>query len=473
LITMGTSKADTCSKRWLSFFTGRATFLVVLMLASFAYSEGDFTDNGDGSVTDGLSGFVWQQSDDGLQRTWGSAYAYCEELVLGGFDDWHLPSDQELQRLWEGGGVEIPVIDNSTFFCSPGYFWSRNTGAGEAPCDSNTAYYVSFLSRIVGCVSKDNYNYTRCIRYSAGSGPAYIFVDPVSYTFGQINIAYAFDSPGGNPAGITFDQEDLWVINSGSDRIYQIGITGEEIKSFDYTGNEPGSVTYDGEDLWILDDNDGKIYRVDTSGNDIGDFDAPIDNQIGLAFDRQTFWSIDPDSDSVFEFDRSGNVISEFESPVADPVGLAYDGEYFWSIDETIAKIYQFDFSGNIIQSFDYPGDAPTGLAIDGKYLWVTDKALDAVFKLSPDSKIFTITNSGDADLGVSFISVLEMDSDETSDEFLLDNENCLAQPVVPGDACQLEVRLELPALSSRNGAFGLTSARLMIGYNDGSPPGS
>jgi hypothetical protein len=56
-----------------------------------------YTDNGDGTVTDNVTGLMWQQ-----QAVPSTTYAqsnptsYCQSLTLGGHADWRLPSIIEL-----------------------------------------------------------------------------------------------------------------------------------------------------------------------------------------------------------------------------------------------------------------------------------------------------------------------------------------------------------------------------------------
>ena len=44
----------------------------------------DYTDNDDGTVTDHVTGLIWQQADDDEMREWEEALSYCEGLTLGG-----------------------------------------------------------------------------------------------------------------------------------------------------------------------------------------------------------------------------------------------------------------------------------------------------------------------------------------------------------------------------------------------------
>lgn len=62
--------------------------------------SGDFTC--DGVVcTDSLSGLIWQHDAD-CCYDWQDAKTYCENLDLGGYSDWRLPSLDELRTLVRG-----------------------------------------------------------------------------------------------------------------------------------------------------------------------------------------------------------------------------------------------------------------------------------------------------------------------------------------------------------------------------------
>lgn len=58
-----------------------------------------FIDNGDGTITDTQTNLLWQKQDDGHKRTFEEAKAYCNDLALGGHNDWRLPTIEELMAL--------------------------------------------------------------------------------------------------------------------------------------------------------------------------------------------------------------------------------------------------------------------------------------------------------------------------------------------------------------------------------------
>ncbi len=55
-----------------------------------------YKDNGDGTVSDLNTGLMWEKTPSAGPVTWGQAQTYCQELTLGGYDDWRLPTLKEL-----------------------------------------------------------------------------------------------------------------------------------------------------------------------------------------------------------------------------------------------------------------------------------------------------------------------------------------------------------------------------------------
>ncbi|WP_417275515.1 DUF1566 domain-containing protein [Celeribacter halophilus] len=108
--------------------------------AQYTGTASDYTDNEDGTVTDNVTGLLWQKTptDDRLQ--YADAIGYCEALEIGGRSDWRVPSIKELYSLADFRGELLrpeegeptPYIDTSVFdFSYPegqmafaGQYWS-------------------------------------------------------------------------------------------------------------------------------------------------------------------------------------------------------------------------------------------------------------------------------------------------------------------------------------------------------------
>jgi len=51
-----------------------------------------YTDNGDGTITDNVTGLIWTQELSSYSMVWSDASAYCENLEVGGITNWRLPT---------------------------------------------------------------------------------------------------------------------------------------------------------------------------------------------------------------------------------------------------------------------------------------------------------------------------------------------------------------------------------------------
>jgi hypothetical protein len=73
-----------------------------------------YTDNFDGTVTDNVTGLIWQQTAPTVQYNASNAAAYCASLSLGGKNDWRLPTIIELVTLADFTGFK-PAWDSGAF----------------------------------------------------------------------------------------------------------------------------------------------------------------------------------------------------------------------------------------------------------------------------------------------------------------------------------------------------------------------
>jgi hypothetical protein len=124
----------------------------------------NYTDNGNGTVTDNITSLVWQQSPPNQNYTQTQAISYCASLNLGGDTDWRLPSLIELLSIVDptkGDGSTTPPI-NATVFpgtkLSP--YWTTTSSVATA----GSAWYITFLDGSNGMNATGTLNYLRCVR---------------------------------------------------------------------------------------------------------------------------------------------------------------------------------------------------------------------------------------------------------------------------------------------------------------------
>jgi len=96
-----------------------------------------YVDNGDGTITDVVTGLMWEKYMEAM--TWYNAQTFANEATTGGYTDWRLPSVKELFSLilFTGscsGDYSIKLFIDYDYFDQP----LGNTSLGEREIDAQT-----------------------------------------------------------------------------------------------------------------------------------------------------------------------------------------------------------------------------------------------------------------------------------------------------------------------------------------------
>ena len=134
--------------------------------AQFTGNTPSYTDNGDGTITDNVTGLMWQQSPDfdgdgdidaADKFTYAEALAGAGSFNLAGYGDWRLPTIKELYSLIDFNGLDpsgyngsntsslVPFIDTDYFD-----FGYGDTSAGERIIDAQFASSTQYVSTTMG-----------------------------------------------------------------------------------------------------------------------------------------------------------------------------------------------------------------------------------------------------------------------------------------------------------------------------------
>jgi hypothetical protein len=113
-------------------FSGKKILLVLIGVS--VLSLADMSRDAVGIVTDSATGLQWQDdySDNGdviKRANWKDAIGYCNELSLGGHNDWRLPNINELLSIVDYTKYN-PAIDDSFQNVTPNRwknYWSSTT----------------------------------------------------------------------------------------------------------------------------------------------------------------------------------------------------------------------------------------------------------------------------------------------------------------------------------------------------------
>jgi len=123
--------------------------------------EKQFVDNLDGTVTDSNSGLMWEKTSFDNTVSFNKAVQYCEESKTGDFEDWRLPSKEELESFMDYAcqpeklGANCKGAWTNIVFDSPKWglekfgvygLWSSTQGSK----DGNYAYVLHTSKGIIG-----------------------------------------------------------------------------------------------------------------------------------------------------------------------------------------------------------------------------------------------------------------------------------------------------------------------------------
>jgi len=127
-----------------------------------------FTDNGNGTVTDKLTGLIWLKNANCFGvKIWNQALSDCNGLNSGecgladgsNAGDWRLPNRKELETLLDFGQLNPSLPSGHPFINVPSdfsdYYWSSTTNMNDAA----SAWTVHIGRGNVGYGYKNNYNY--------------------------------------------------------------------------------------------------------------------------------------------------------------------------------------------------------------------------------------------------------------------------------------------------------------------------
>ena len=133
--------------------------------ANYQGSVPQYQDNGDGTVTDLVTGLMWSQSPDfngdGVinasdKMTFSQALSSAESSTLAGYDDWRLPTIKELYSLVLFDGTDVSDCINGSCSATPFIdttyfgFGYGDTAAGERTIDAQFWSSTQYVSTTMG-----------------------------------------------------------------------------------------------------------------------------------------------------------------------------------------------------------------------------------------------------------------------------------------------------------------------------------
>jgi len=115
--------------------------------ANYTGNQPSYTNNGDGTITDNVTGLMWEQSM-GEKITFDEAFTKAKESNLGGYSDWRVPTIKELYSLIQFTG-QVKGATAIEFFIDTNYFEQPlgNVSMGEREIDAQTWSSTEYVGK--------------------------------------------------------------------------------------------------------------------------------------------------------------------------------------------------------------------------------------------------------------------------------------------------------------------------------------
>jgi arylsulfatase A-like enzyme len=113
--------------------------------ADYTINPPSLTDNGDGTITDNVTGLMWQKTDAG-EMTWANAVSRSSLQLTAGYTDWRLPTPAELFSILNHNNnpsfdqTKFPNTNSADYWWTSDIYgtdathvWCTNAGGGLGP----------------------------------------------------------------------------------------------------------------------------------------------------------------------------------------------------------------------------------------------------------------------------------------------------------------------------------------------------
>ena len=186
-----------------------------------------FTDNGNGTITDNVTGLIWQKTPYVDSLTWENSLTYADTLTFNGFTDWRLPNIKELQSINDESLINPSV--NTTYFptiSKSKFYWSSTT----LPNQTTKAWYLYPAFGITTYDYKTVAHHLICVRGNQASTTS---IKSISKPTSSLNV---FPNPFTSSIKLSMKNQDIEFFNAMGQLIY----AGNNIECQDFSSLPSG-----------------------------------------------------------------------------------------------------------------------------------------------------------------------------------------------------------------------------------------
>ena len=256
-------------------------WLMVFILFSGGSAFSELIDNGDGLISDTVTGLIWEQTPDGSPVSYSGAAEYCRNLNIGNQSDFRVPRIDELAQIADYSRND-PAL-SPAFSVREGSFWSETLSAGN----SSEAWILDYFDGSIKTSSVNELIKVRCVAGNSkyDLSPASRLTDDIS---GEVTVdAYTELQWQKNPIKTvqSFENAKTYCssLETGGYSDWRLPSVHELVKIINYTSVNPAintqfidatvgaywsSTEYadSSNKAWFADMKDGSVSATDLTG---------------------------------------------------------------------------------------------------------------------------------------------------------------------------------------------------------------
>ena len=210
--------------------------------------------------------------------------------------------------------------------------------------------------------------------------------------------SFGLDVDGGNGSavGIVYANDQLYVVDSVSDKVFAYSASGQREATSDFDLDDanvlPDGIAYVNERFYVVDWFRQKVYVYTASGQRDSTADFDLDDASGsadgIAFANGRFYVVDRSDNKVYAYSASGqrDAAADFDllDDFAFAVGMDFADGRFYVVNSFRDKVYAYTETGRYDSAGDFDlhedNDRPDGIGYGNDRFYVVDTASDRVY---------------------------------------------------------------------------------------------
>jgi peptide/nickel transport system substrate-binding protein len=207
---------------------------------------------------------------------------------------------------------------------------------------------------------------------------------------------------GGEPGGIAYGADAVWVTDTADDRLLRIDPERRTVDRIP-VGHHPTGVAVGGGQVWVVNQLDRNVSEINPRAlRQVGTVQVG-NGASAIAFGHGSVWVANTTDYSLSRIDPDGAKVVATIPLAGVPDGVASGREGMWVASSSTGQLLLVDPRSNRVTQSTAIGNGPRGVAAGGGSVWVANGPDGTVSRYEPSSGRIRKVTVGDAPEGVAY----------------------------------------------------------------------